>query len=122
MQWVAGYEDAWRSGDRSGVTRLFTEDARYRTSPYEKSMVGHAEIQAYWLVDEGKTFTVSSEPVAVEGPAAVVRLEVQYREPVAKQYRDLWVLHFAEDGRVEDFEEWVYWPGRSYVAEGDTAG
>jgi len=114
MRWAAGYESAWRNGDLSGVTRLFTEDARYRTSPYEKSKVGHAEIQAFWRDDEGKTFTVTSEPVAVDGRAAVVRLEVRYGDPVTQEYRDLWVLRFAPDGRVDDFEEWAFRPGQSY--------
>jgi hypothetical protein len=121
MQWVADYERAWRSGDVSGVARLFTENARYRTSPYEDPRVGHAAIQAFWLDDEGRTFSVSAEPVAVEERDAVVRLEVQYREPVTQEYRDLWVLRFAPDGRVEAFEEWAYWPGRPYSADADAA-
>ncbi len=90
---------------------LFTDDARYRTSPYAEPKVGHAEIQAFWLDDEGKTFSVIAEPVAVEGRDAVVRLEVRYGDPVAQEYRDLWVLRFSPDGRVEDFEEWPFWPG-----------
>jgi uncharacterized protein (TIGR02246 family) len=106
MRWVAGYERAWRDGDRQAVADLFTEDARYRTSPYAESRVGHAAIRDFWLDDEGVTFTVRAEPVAVEGPDAVVRLEVRYGEPVDREYRDLWVLRFAPDGRVEDFEEW----------------
>jgi len=116
MRWVAAYERAWRDRDREAVIRLFTEDARYRPSPYEEPEVGHAAIQAFWLEDEGVTFTVSAEPVAVEGRVAVVRLEVHYLQPRRQEYRDLWVLRFAEDGRVEDFEEWAYWPGRSYSA------
>lgn len=119
MQWVAGYERAWRDGDVAAVPRLFTDDARYRRSPYEPADVGHAGVRAFWLVDQGRTFTVTAEPVAVEGRDAVVRLEVRYGDPVAQEYRDLWVLRFAPDGRVEDFEEWAYWPGRPYSAEGD---
>ena len=122
LQWVAGYERAWRDGDVSGVPRLFTEDARYRRSPYEESQVGHREIQAFWLDDDAATFSVVAEPVAVEGRDAVVRLEVRYGDPVVREYRDLWVLRFAPDGRVEDFEEWAYWPGASYTADGGTAG
>lgn len=118
MRWVAGYERAWRAGDRQAVTELFTEDARYRASPYEEPKVGHAAIQAFWLDDEGATFTVTAEPVAVEGRDAVVRLAVQYLEPRRQEYRDLWVLRFAADGRVEEFEEWAYWPGRSFTAGG----
>jgi len=122
MRWVADYERAWRAGDVPGVARLFTEDARYRISPYAEPKVGHADIQAYWLDDEGRTFEVVAEPVAVEGRDAVVRLEVRYLDPVAQEYRDLWLLRFAPDGRVEDFEEWVYWPGRQSSAAADGAG
>ena len=118
MRWVAGYERAWRERDLDGVTRLFTEDARYRRSPYTESATGHDAIQAFWQEDQGTTFTVTADPVAVEGRDAVVRLEVRYVEPVVQEYRDLWILRFAPDGRVEDFEEWAYWPGRPYTAEG----
>jgi ketosteroid isomerase-like protein len=122
MRWVADYERAWREGDVSGVPRLFTEGASYRVSPCAEPKVGSAEIQAFWLDDEGKTFTVTAEPVAVEGRDAVVRLEVRYGEPVTQEYRDLWVLRFAPDGRVEDFEEWAYWPGKPYSGEAEAAG
>jgi ketosteroid isomerase-like protein len=122
MQWVAAYERAWRSGDVAGVAGLFTEDAHYRTSPYADPKVGHADIQAFWLDDEGLPFEMTADPVAVEGRDAVVRLEVRYGEPQPQEYRDLWVLRFAEDGRVADFEEWAYWPGRSHSAEAEASG
>jgi hypothetical protein len=121
MQWVAGYEHAWREGDLAGVTRLFTEDARYRRSPYEPSAIGHGAIQAFWREDPGTIFTVTADPVAVEGRDAVVRVEVRYGDPVTQEYRDLWVLRFAPDGRVEDFEEWAYWPGKPYTAAGESS-
>ncbi|HEX6756560.1 MAG TPA: nuclear transport factor 2 family protein [Mycobacteriales bacterium] len=116
MRWVDGYERVWRDGDLDGVARLFTEDARYRRSPYEEPDVGHAGIRAFWLDDDDRVFTVSAEPVAVEGRVAVVRLEVGYGDPVTQEYRDLWVLRFAGDGRVEDFEEWPHWPGEPHAA------
>ena len=116
MRWVAGYERAWREGDVDGIPRLFTEDAQYRRSPYWEPDVGHAGIQAFWREDEGTPFTVTAQPVAVEGADAVVRVEVRYGEPVTQEYRDLWVLRFAPDGRVESFEEWAYWPDKPYTA------
>ena len=122
MRWVADYERAWRDGDVSVLARLFTENASYRVSPYAEPRIGHLEIQAFWLDDEGRAFTATAEPVAVEGRAAVVRLEVRYRDPVEQEYRDLWVLRFAPDGRVEDFEEWAYWPGQPYSADAEPAG
>jgi hypothetical protein len=48
--------DAWRTEDAQGVERLFTADARYRRSPYEKSEVGHDPINAFWLADPIKAF------------------------------------------------------------------
>ncbi|MEK8225954.1 nuclear transport factor 2 family protein [Oerskovia sp. M15] len=96
---------------------LFTEDARYARSPYDEPLRGHGEIRDFWLVDSGETFTVAAEPVAVEGTTAVVRLEVRYGDPVLQEYRDLWLLRFASDGRVEDFEEWAYWPDKPFTAD-----
>ena len=90
--------------------------AQYRASPYEQPKVGHEGIRGYWLDDEGDTFTMKASAVAVEGKRAVVRVEVQYGDPVHQEYRDLWVLRFADDGRVEDFEEWAYWPGKPFAA------
>jgi ketosteroid isomerase-like protein len=119
MRWVARYEAAWRAGDLDAVATLFTEHAHYRASPYEKPNVGHEGIRDYWLDDEGDTFTMKAAAVAVEGRRAVVRVEVRYGDPVHQEYRDLWVLRFAADGRVEDFEEWAYWPGRPFSAEDD---
>jgi hypothetical protein len=116
MAWVDGYLKAWRAQDPHLVEGLFTEDAAYRTSPYEESKVGLEAIKEFWLSDAGQTFTVRADPVAVDGQSAVVRLEVGYQSP-PQEYRDLWVLRFADDGRVSDFEEWAYWPGKPYTAE-----
>jgi hypothetical protein len=118
MHWVARYERAWRERDTGAVDQLFTDDARYRRSPYEEPDVGHAAIKAFWLDDDDEVFIATASPVAVDGVDAVVRLEVRYGDPVRQEYRDLWVLHFADDGRVDDFEEWAYWPGRTFTAAG----
>jgi ketosteroid isomerase-like protein len=120
MRWVAGYERAWREGDLDAVERLFTEHAAYRPSPYEPSELGHEAIKAFWLDDEGTAFTMNAVVVAVDGDTAVARLEVSYVAPRPQEYRDLWVLRFADDGRVADFEEWAYWPGRGYSARADS--
>ena len=116
MRWVARYERAWREGDLAGVEELFSDDARYRRSPYEEPDIGHAAIKAFWLDDDDDVFTMEASPVAVDGRDAVVRVEVHYGDPVRQEYRDLWVLRFADDGRVDDFEEWAYWPVRSFSA------
>jgi SnoaL-like domain len=119
MRWVADYERAWRSGDGGAVEALFADGAHYQRSPYEPPLIGHAAIRAFWLEDDGEVFTMEAEPVAVEDQDAVVRVEVRYGEPIRQEYRDLWVLRFAADGRVADFQEWAYWPGKAYSAVSD---
>ena len=50
------------------------------------------------------------------GPTAVVRAEVCYGDPPRQEYRDLWVIRLAGDGRCSWFEEWPYWLQRPYSA------
>ena len=116
MAWVGAYETAWRAEDPRAVSALFTEDAAYARSPYDDPLRGHDQIRDFWLADAGQTFTRTAEPVAVDGLAAVVRVEVRYGGPDPQEYRDLWILRFADDGRVEDFAEWAYWPTKPYTA------
>jgi ketosteroid isomerase-like protein len=118
--WVAGYETAWRGNDLGALATLFTDDARYRPSPYEPDVTGLDAIRGFWPEEDGTAFSVSAEVLAVDGAVAVVRAVVHYLAPTPQEYTDLWLLRFAADGRVEDFEEWAYWPGRPYSAkEGD---
>ncbi|MEO7061204.1 MAG: nuclear transport factor 2 family protein [Lapillicoccus sp.] len=117
LAWVSDYESAWRGSDVYAVERLFSPDVRYRRSPYEQADVGHAGVKAFWLEDDGQTFTLEAESVAIEGSVAVVRVVVRYLAPTEQEYTDLWVIRFAGDGRVEEFEEWAYWPGRPYSAK-----
>ena len=117
--WVDAYVRWWRASDPAGVPALFTPDVRYLRSPYEEPLVGHADLAEFWVADTDATFAVTSEVVAADGVDAVVRLQVDYAEPDAQQYRDLWVLRFADDGRVEHFEEWAYFPGQPYTARAE---
>jgi ketosteroid isomerase-like protein len=116
MRWVGAYERAWRDGNRDAVAALFSDDATYRVSPYEPSKIGHEAIKAFWLDDVGMTFSMNARVIAVDGDVAVVRVDVLYETPREQEYRDLWLLRFAPDGRVADFEEWAYWPGKPYSA------
>jgi ketosteroid isomerase-like protein len=116
MQWVDRYERAWRDQDVDGVGQLFTDDAQYLQSPYEPPHVGIEAIKELWRGDDddGPVFTMTAEAVAIEDAHAVVRVTVHYGDPVHQEYRDLWVLRFAADGRVEHFEEWAYWPDKPF--------
>ncbi|NEE03393.1 YybH family protein [Phytoactinopolyspora halotolerans] len=113
--WVTAYERAWRAPGTDGLASIFTEDASYLQGPYHEPVVGLPAIARMWDDErEGpdEAFEMSSDIVAVDGDTAVVRVEVIYGDPVNREYRDLWVIRFADDGRCRSFEEWPFWPSR----------
>ena len=116
-EWLAGYEAAWRAPGTAGLARLFTEDATYLQSPYQPPVTGLDAIGRMWETErEGpdEVFTLAADIVAVDGLVAVVRAEVRYGDPPTQEYRDLWVIRFAGDGRCAWFEEWPFWPEQAY--------
>ena len=58
-------------------------------------------------------FAMTAQVVAVDGDTAVVRVHVDYHDPDAGRWRDLWVLRFADDGRCAAFEEWPFAPDQA---------
>jgi hypothetical protein len=116
--WIEGYERAWRTAGTGPLAELFTEDASYRMSPYEEPVVGLAAIGALWereRVGPDEAFTSRHEIIAVDEDVAVARIEVEYA--TGAEYRDLWVIRFAADGRCREFEEWPFWPGQPLSAD-----
>jgi SnoaL-like protein len=117
--WLDGYERAWRSPGTVGLRELFTDDATYSTAPYRQPYEGLPAIAELWEAErEGpdEAFTMSSEIVAVDGDIAVVRVDVGYGDPASREYRDLWLIEFAADGRCRAFEEWPFFPGQPLSA------
>ena len=117
--WVAAYERAWRTPGTGPLAGLFTPDAVYRQGPYDEPVTGLPAISRIWEAERdgpGEVFRMTSDIVTVDGDTAVVRLEVHYSDPVGQEFRDLWVIRFAGDGRCASFEEWPFWPGQRYAA------
>ena len=114
--WIAAYERAWRSPGTDALAEIFTADATYLQGPYDEPLAGLPAIAEMW--DEERTgpdemFEMTGEIVAVDGDTAVVRVEVEYGEPDSEEFRDLWIIRFAEDGRCRAFEEWWFSPDGS---------
>jgi ketosteroid isomerase-like protein len=114
--WIAAYERAWRAPGTEALGELFTPDATYLQGPYDEPVVGLPAIGRMWEAErEGpdEAFRMTSDVIAVDGATAVARLEVHYGDPVWQQWRDLWVIRFADDGRCAAFEEWPVSPPAS---------
>lgn len=117
--WIARYEELWRTQGTDELGRLFTDDAVYLHSPYERPVCGLTALAADW--ERGRDgadedFTMSSDIVAVDGDTGVARVLVRYGEPQNQEYLDLWVVRFDETGRAVSFEEWPFWPKQPWVA------
>jgi len=114
-QWIRGYEAAWRTAGTDVIAALFAPNASYLHSPYERPLAGVAAIAADWEEQRDgpdEVFQMDWSMVALDAAVAVVRTEVRYGDPVAQEYRNLWVLQFDEDGRCRRFEEWPFSPGK----------
>ena len=121
LVWIDAYERAWRSPGTDQLSQLFRPDAVYLTTPYADPIVGLDAITVMWEAErEGpdEIFTMSREAVAVSGDVGVGRVEVSYGDPVRQQYRCLWVVTFAADGRAVRFEEWPFWPSHGATPTG----
>lgn len=117
--WLGEYERAWRTSGTAGLGQLFSEGATYQLSPYDEPIAGLDAIAAMWERERAgpdEQFTMSSEIVAIDGDAAVVRVAVDYSGPPAREYRDLWVIRFDQAGRCQAFEEWPFWPEQPRTA------
>lgn len=89
-------------------------------SPYAEPARGLAAIAALWERERqgpDEPFEMRHEIVAVEGDTGVVRVAVAYGEPRSAEYRDLWIVKLAADGRCRAFEEWPFWPGQNIDPE-----
>jgi ketosteroid isomerase-like protein len=116
---VERYERAWRTPGTAILSSLFAEDAVYVPDPYAEPLRGVPAIAEFWEAErEGpdEVFSMTADVVAEEGDRGVVRVEVVYGGPPAREYRDLWVVTLDDTGRAREFEEWPFFPGRPRVA------
>jgi hypothetical protein len=110
-EWIAAYENAWRTPGTEILKSIFTEDASYLQGPYHRPVVGLPAIAKMWEKERSgpdEAFTMTSELVAVDGDTAVARVEVLYGG--GGQFRDLWIIKLGRDGRCRSFEEWYIAP------------
>jgi hypothetical protein len=103
-RWIEGYVRAWNTNDAADIEALFTEDAEYRTEPYNPPWRGRAAIVEGWLAHRDKPGETSFdwEPL-VTGEVAVVQGTTRYP---GRTFSNLWVIRLAPDGRCREFGEW----------------
>jgi ketosteroid isomerase-like protein len=116
VKWLQDYVAAWKSYDKEAIRALFSEDAIYRYNPFDEGVRGREAIVAEWLdgADKPNTYEAEYKPIAVEGDTAVAQGRTYYYEADGKtlrrQFDNIFVLRFDEEGRCKDFCEWFMQP------------
>ncbi len=117
-QWLRDYVSAWKSYDPTAISALFSEDAGYRYNPYDQPIRGREAIVAAWTDPENRdqpgSFEAEYTPLAVEDSSAVAHGRTRYfkadGKTIERQYDNLFVLQFDDNGRCLDFCEWYMQP------------
>ena len=109
--WLERYVSAWRSGERSQIEALFSDDGRYRYHPYDDPVVGPSAIADSWLDDPDRpgSFDARYECFAADGEVAVAIGTTTYFDAdgeVDRVYDNVFALGFDAEGRCSDFTEW----------------
>lgn len=116
QRWLIAYEHAWQTYDPDEIGALFTDDAEYRWHPWDEGdevARGRVGIVAAWLSsrDTPGTYRGEYRPLVVHDDVAIaVGTSSYYRDDTRtaldREYHNLWVLRFADDGRCRSFTEW----------------
>lgn len=112
QDWLDRYVAAWRSNDRGQIEALFTEDASYRTGPFDEAFIGRASIVDLWTSnpDQPGSFECSYHALAVTGDVGVAEGWTVYEATDAeprREYSNIYVMRFEPDGRTcREFREW----------------
>ena len=116
QRWLLAYTHAWETYDPAEIGALFTDDAEYRWHPWDEGddvARGREAIVAAWLSNRDTAGTYQGEyrPLTVHDDQAIAVGTSRYfrddtRSAVDREYHNLWVLRFADDGRCRSFTEW----------------
>ena len=110
--WLDRYVAAWKSYDPQAIGDLFSADARYAYDPFDEALRGRAAIVASWLADpdEPGSWQADYEVLAVDGDVFVAHGRTRYltddRRAVDREFANVFVCRFDEDGRCREFTEY----------------
>jgi hypothetical protein len=112
-RWLKAYVHAWETYSPDDIGALFTDDATYSFHPYDQPVIGRQAIVDAWLKDPDApgTYEADYRPIAIEGDVAVVNGRSRYfkdssRSELTKEWDNIFVIQFDDDGRCRSFREW----------------
>ena len=112
QSWLDRYIDAWRLLDPLAIGDLFSPDVRYAFDPFSEAVVGRAAVVAAWLAepDAPGSWEADYEVLAIDGDACVAHGRTRYltddRTAIDREFANVFVCRFDDDGRCREFTEW----------------
>lgn len=105
-KWTRAYVEAWTSNDPGQIGALFSDDARYLTSPDSEPRIGREAIVAGWLDDRDDPGSWTFEWEILEEHDGFVAIQGRTEYPAERDYLNLWIVRLDPDGRATAFTEW----------------
>jgi len=112
QSWLDRYIDAWRLLDPLAIGDLLSPDVRYAFDPFDEAVVGRAAVVAAWLADPDApgSWEADYEVLAIDGDTCVAHGRTRYltddRAAVDREFANVFVVRFDDDGRCREFTEW----------------
>jgi hypothetical protein len=107
QRWLDDYVAAWQTYDREAIANLFADDAEYRYHPWDEPVTGRDAIVASWLdePDAAGSWSAEYRPWAIDGDRAVAIGVSRYHGGDEREYHNVFLCRFDEDGRCREFTE-----------------
>ena len=122
QDWLHRYVDAWRLNDPVAIGDLFSPDVRYAYGPFDDAIVGRNAVIESWRndPDEPGSWQADYDVLAIDDDVFVAHGRTRYltddRREVEREFANIFVCRFDEDGRCLEFTEY-YMRRRPDVAD-----
>lgn len=116
-RWLASYGLAWEEGDPQGVAALFTDQATYYVTPFDKPISGSDAIQEYWRSSthsKQQDISFSYRIISVWRNKGIAHWQASFLRPDSKELVELdgiLLAEFDETGLCTEFKEWWHRKG-----------
>ncbi len=119
-QWLSSYGAAWIARDPDASALLFSEEATYCESPFEKCLTGREAIRRYWLdVPRNQShITFTSDVLALADGQGIVHWHatfIRVSNGVHVKLDGIMTIKLDDEGLCTEFQEW--WIKHEALAE-----
>ncbi len=122
QRWIDRYVQAWRTNDPAAVGELFSEDARYLTTPYRPPKEGRDAIVAWWRDVDDTPGSWDCRYVAQSFGDGVGFVTGWTSYATGERYHNAYLIRFDPSGQATEFIEWwMLEPAEGEPSEGEPA-